>query len=360
MADKRALIQAGGGIKEIASGDSLDIPSGASYKIGANVAVWADALGCMIGRGNTQSSSGAAIGNNCTATNILANAIGVGSSATGMLSTAIGYYNTASEAGATAIGYSNTASASGAVAMGKGVENGTADTAQFGPSNTAKMTITSAGDAAFGTATDKVAPLGGRAVTVRGGSGGPGNIELASQQADANGVTVGNVVFSDGNLSRADKRSAVIECLVQGATANDRGGSMVFYNKPDGGALVQTMALEHTGTLHVTGNINTESATAPTLLNSWVNYGSGFADAAYWKDKFSVVHLRGTIRSGLTTEGTTLFTLPSGYRPAATVRFPVSDNKTIGAVEVDSSGNVKIIAGSNTRLSLNGIYFRTF
>jgi hypothetical protein len=63
----------------------------------------------------------------------------------------------------------------------------------------------------------------------------------------------------------------------------------------------------------------------PTLLNGWVNFGSGFSNIAYFKDEFDFVHLRGLIKDGTTTANTTLFTLPVGYRPLAANYFITAD-----------------------------------
>ncbi|AMA74011.1 hypothetical protein ACH33_14970 [Aneurinibacillus sp. XH2] len=51
------------------------------------------------------------------------------------------------------------------------------------------------------------------------------------------------------------------------------------------------------------------------LLNGWVNYKESFATAGYMKDEFGFVHIKGTIKSGVTTAGTVITTLPKGCRP---------------------------------------------
>lgn len=53
---------------------------------------------------------------------------------------------------------------------------------------------------------------------------------------------------------------------------------------------------------------------APTLTNSWVNFGSGYATAAYRKIN-GMVQLRGLVTDG--TTAASMFTLPAGFRPAA-------------------------------------------
>lgn len=96
---------------------------------------------------------------------------------------------------------------------------------------------------------------------------------------------------------------------------------------------------------------------APTLLNSWVNYGIGLSPAGYYKDPYGRVHLKGTIKSGTVTSGTVLFTLPAGFRPLETLIFPVDSNNAHGRVNVQANGDVVIILGNATHLSLSGISF---
>jgi hypothetical protein len=78
--------------------------------------------------------------------------------------------------------------------------------------------------------------------------------------------------------------------------------------------------------------------TAPTLVNSWANYGGALAIAGYRKDGFGVVHLKGLLMTG--TTNTTAFTLPTGYRPAATEQFGVLSGAVIGYIAIDSAGVV--------------------
>jgi hypothetical protein len=100
------------------------------------------------------------------------------------------------------------------------------------------------------------------------------------------------------------------------------------------------------------------AAGSPAFANSWVNYGSGWADAAYWRDPFGMVHLRGVIKSG--TVGSGAFTLPPGFRPATNEIFAVMSNGAVGRVDVTTDGQVAPITPSNnTYVSLSGITFRT-
>lgn len=95
----------------------------------------------------------------------------------------------------------------------------------------------------------------------------------------------------------------------------------------------------------------TITPTSPTLSGSWTDYGSGWQGIQYYKTSEGVVHIEGR---GLRNGGSqTIFTLPSGYRPAATMKFRGDDNVNI---EVRSNGVVYAddLASS---ASLSGINF---
>lgn len=96
---------------------------------------------------------------------------------------------------------------------------------------------------------------------------------------------------------------------------------------------------------------------APTLLNSWVNYSAAHRPAGFYKDSSGLVRIEGLIKSGTATPGTTIFTLPSGYRPSKDIYFPTASNGAHGEVTITSAGSVNIVAGSNTYFSLDGISF---
>lgn len=96
----------------------------------------------------------------------------------------------------------------------------------------------------------------------------------------------------------------------------------------------------------------------PAFTNSWVNYGSSWAPAAFWRDPLGFVHLRGLIKSG--TVGNAAFTLPPGFRPKENESFVVVSNAAVGRVDVLTDGTVTPAApSSNVWVSLSGINFRT-
>jgi hypothetical protein len=102
------------------------------------------------------------------------------------------------------------------------------------------------------------------------------------------------------------------------------------------------------------------AAGEPAFQNSWVNFG-GVDDhetAAFWQQSDGWVRLKGLIKDGTATDGTTIFTLPSGYRPVSTQTFVTWTNAATAVIRISSLGNVQCHANcSSVSLSLNGIAF---
>jgi hypothetical protein len=100
---------------------------------------------------------------------------------------------------------------------------------------------------------------------------------------------------------------------------------------------------------------------AVTFTNSWVNYGSGYDTCGYYKDALGFVHLKGLVKSG--SLGTSVFTLPAGYRPATdkifvTIGSNDGSNHALGRVTVNDSGTVVVTLAGTSFTSLEGITFK--
>lgn len=95
--------------------------------------------------------------------------------------------------------------------------------------------------------------------------------------------------------------------------------------------------------------------------NNWASYGSGYVGAGYTKDPNGRVHLRGLIKraSGVAGAGETMFTLPAGYRPSASMRFQSETNSGNNVTIVYSSGVGQWNGGGYSYLVLDGISFDT-
>jgi len=100
-----------------------------------------------------------------------------------------------------------------------------------------------------------------------------------------------------------------------------------------------------------------EAWIAPTLLNSWVNFGSGFNDAGYMKDSLGFVHLRGLVKDGVLSSND-IFILPASYRPANQAINITISNNLIGRVDIATDGGIQAVSGDNAWVTLDGITFK--
>lgn len=94
-----------------------------------------------------------------------------------------------------------------------------------------------------------------------------------------------------------------------------------------------------------------------TFINSWVDYGTPFSPAGYYKDGAGGIHLRGLVKSG--TVGLAIFVLPTGYRPQFDIILAVTSAAVFGSIYILADGSVVPQAScSNTWVSLENIHFR--
>ncbi len=105
-----------------------------------------------------------------------------------------------------------------------------------------------------------------------------------------------------------------------------------------------------TSYLSCSGHINklpAVAATAPTLEGTFANYGGGYKSAGYYVDVTQLLHIVGAVNGGAAPP-TTIFTLPAGSRPAASVAYSAVNLTTGGnaAIVVASSGVVTLLSGA--------------
>ncbi len=165
-----------------------------------------------------------------------------------------------------------------------------------------------------------------------------------------------------GNLTEENlKRQTEATTVKTGASlyATFSGGKVSFKNRlgitPKAVSLAQ--ARPHTTELfneevdHVVG-----ATGEPGFESSWLNYGSPYASASFYKSN-GRVWLSGEIHTG--TIGQSAFTLPAAYRPATDLIFPTESNGAFGQLIVGADGTVKPTVGSNAAFSLCGVSFRS-
>lgn len=102
---------------------------------------------------------------------------------------------------------------------------------------------------------------------------------------------------------------------------------------------------------------------------TWDNIGYGFNTAAFYKDPFGIVHLKGVVSifgtlSAPACQKYSMFTLPSGYRPAAiTVAVTLAgEPNQVARIDILPDGRVTTcvpdVTGGIWWFSLDGISFR--
>lgn len=104
--------------------------------------------------------------------------------------------------------------------------------------------------------------------------------------------------------------------------------------------------------------------TAVTFENSFSDYNTAsHQPCAYLKDSMGFVHLRGLFKRASAALASNVFTLPSGFRPAKGSNFPAVANGKFARVEVDASGQVRVLSADDASwfsfVSLDGVTFDT-
>lgn len=94
-----------------------------------------------------------------------------------------------------------------------------------------------------------------------------------------------------------------------------------------------------------------------TLSNGWANYGSNWVPASYAVDSLGRVQLRGLVRNGTATDGTTIATLPSNLGPAEYSHIENDAANAFAAIGVGASANVVAKGYSNAYLGMQWLYF---
>ena len=101
----------------------------------------------------------------------------------------------------------------------------------------------------------------------------------------------------------------------------------------------------------------------------WQNFGFGYNSAGFYRDPEGVVHLKGIVQ-GLGTFATpvcqefSIFTLPTGYRPAATTVAMTlrGDPNDWGRIDILTDGRVSVCLPETSYTGmwflLDGISFR--
>ena len=99
-----------------------------------------------------------------------------------------------------------------------------------------------------------------------------------------------------------------------------------------------------------------------SLSNGWLAFDTTNYNApGYYKDPLGTVHLQGLVKDG---SNNTIFTLPANYRPnKSLIISSISNNgisNTLAEIKIEPNGNIKLLNGDNTWLTLENISFRAY
>jgi hypothetical protein len=93
------------------------------------------------------------------------------------------------------------------------------------------------------------------------------------------------------------------------------------------------------------------SAGQPALQNNWAFDTSAGGGVAFRKLPTGLVSIQGTVTSG-TAIGTTVFTLPGGYRPRIRIDRASDSGAAFGRLVIRANGNVDAMAGTTAWFSV--------
>jgi len=150
------------------------------------------------------------------------------------------------------------------------------------------------------------------------------------------------------HLYLAEETASNLSAMTLTDFASPAGVSAAKFNLPRGTAHAATVGMSSEPTLNYF-----DRTSQATLLNSWVDFGTA-RTFKIREDATGRVFLNGALKSGTTTAGTIMFTLPAGLRPPTDEPVLCYSNLAVGQVFIQSNGNVEILAGvSATDCSFN-------
>lgn len=191
---------------------------------------------------------------------------------------------------------------------------------------------------------------------------GMGTLTLRAQSSDGVDsayLSIGSTYVNIGGKPLTIFDGATInDGLTISAGDIDMDGNTIHGNTTSGGTLTLSSTSHATkGIIAFTGTLG-EAWISASYNTGWGSYGGGYHGAEY-KKVGDIVFLRGmVVRSS--GSATTIFTLPSGYRPTNSMVFSQIANDAVARVAVDASGNVVLQVGAvSPWVNLTGVAFST-
>jgi hypothetical protein len=186
------------------------------------------------------------------------------------------------------------------------------------------------------------------------GPSGRGNVNLNTTQADGTGVAVGTVAFRGGpsTSAAAEKRIVLITAATEGATANNRGGVLIFNTKANNGDIAERARIDSSGDLLV--GTTTSVSSVGRLVT--VQAGGGAAGAAISADATNATFTYSIAYFNATRAASSVFdfiTCTSGGYSAT--QFRVRGDGVIFAQNTTVQSISDIRAKENVRDSSDGL-----
>jgi len=124
------------------------------------------------------------------------------------------------------------------------------------------VTVDSTGNVAINRSSANVRSAPSGQYLTLGGSGPAGGVvELVNTSSDS-AANYSTIVFgADGNTLASNKSISQIDVFTSGTTANNRGGTMIFSTKADGGSILERLRIDNTGAITSTGTLSIGATT---------------------------------------------------------------------------------------------------
>lgn len=171
-------------------------------------------------------------------------------------------------------------------------------------------------------------------------------VKVIGQNEYGNPTEAAAAIYNEINIIYKEKLPTIETSFIYAIIVNGNGELEPL---ADGSVALDLRTADITGS-GGGGSLVDDSYKTPTLLNGWVNFGSGFATTQYMKDANNIVRVKGLVKDGSTTNN--IFVLPEGYRPLERHLFASYSNTGVARVDVSPDGGVYPAVGGNAYFSL--------
>lgn len=166
--------------------------------------------------------------------------------------------------------------------------------------------------------------------------------EVSTQEGDNTGIMIAGTWSGTAAVNRITVTLAGGDTFVAGSKARIYGYADV--TEAQAGTVTADASWHNVG-----------GAGEPAFQNSWANYGSGYAAAAFRKDANGFVHVKGVVSGG--ANNTVIFTLPAGYRPGGHENFAVTSSGQFGQVRVNQDGTLFVAVRPSATIEMSLMFF---